>query len=112
MPEFPFAGCHRQLLFREIRPDTMRARFQMHPCPGLSRLCERRSSRANASVPFVLRAGWSVLLEEGRLKFHPASGYNYSGERGPSKVVNSLKMPPDKRLTIIFVRRGYYQTGG
>src|SRR6266481_4298459 len=111
MREFPFAGCHRQLPFREIRPDTMRARFQMHPCPDRSRRCEQRSSRANASVPFVLLARWSVLEEE-RLKFHPASGYNYSGERGASKVVNSLKMLPDKRLTIIFVRRGYSQTGG
>src|SRR5947208_15829214 len=111
MREFPFAGCHRQWLFREIRPDTTRARFQMHPCQDLSRRCEQRSSRANASVPFVLLARRSVL-EEGRLRFHPASGYNYSGERGASKVVNSLKMSPGKRLTIAFVRRGYSQTGG
>jgi hypothetical protein len=27
------------------------------------------------------------VLEGGRLKFHPALGYNYSGERGASKVV-------------------------
>src|SRR5207248_9469835 len=86
MREFPFVGCHRRLLFRGIRPDTMRARFQMHPCPDLSRRCERRSSIANALVTSAHLARSSVL-EGGRLRFHPALGYNYSGEHGASKVV-------------------------
>ena len=86
MREFHFAGCHRRLLAPEIPPDTMHAEFQMHLCPGLSRRCEQKSSRADSSATVAPLAMLGVL-EEGRLKFHPALGYNYSGERGTSKVV-------------------------
>src|SRR6266567_6144465 len=85
MREFLFADCHKQLPFRETRRGMTRARPRMRPCPARTRRYGRRSSRVNASATRARPAGRNVV-EEGRLEFHPASGYNYPGRTPASKV--------------------------
>src|ERR1043166_94059 len=82
---FPFAGCHKRLLYPRILRDMTHAAFQMRPCRGQNRRSERRSNTTNASVkdpPPVL----DRPLAREDLGFHAALAYKYSGERRACKV--------------------------
>src|SRR5260370_23165539 len=132
MREFLFADCHKQLPFRETRRGMTHARPRTRPCPARTRRYGRRLSRVNASATRARPAGRNVV-EEGRLEFHPASGYNYPGRTPASKVSfraergtpqfthrvivrsfanaqDNSEMSPQK-LTIGCVRRGYSASG-
>ena len=118
-PEFPSAYCRKRSLCPKTRRDKMHAGSQMHRYPGRSPRCVPKWNRANAWATYALWPRQSVVAAE-RLKFHPASAYNYSGEHAASKVpfsirdtIGGLAVSNMKgRLSIVFVRRGYSPTGG
>src|SRR6185369_2369244 len=73
----------------EIHRDKTHAGFRMHPCPGRNPQCGQKWNRANVWAKYAPWPRGSVAAAE-RLRFHPASAYNYSGEHEACKVTSCV----------------------